>query len=210
MRSNSLRTYDAFHRISWSYKYSGERAPAAGRKLVAISVCALLVVLAGGITERLIAGSGSDAAAWREMSIAPAAPDVLTPELTHLLGIRNRQDLPVLQVDGREFGGKLPQTILLKLDQPGAAYVVVETAEGTILKGLEDATPGFVSPCRLGTDSFGTTDGEPVSFDRGRLAVKRLWVIQDNAAEHGRIPGWLYIPQTRSSEPNMPVMVAAR
>jgi hypothetical protein len=134
---------------------------------------------------------------WRELSVAQRVPDVLAEATLPELRFQNQQ-IPVATFDGNVFNNRLPETLLLKLDQPGNAFLIAETDGGTFVKALEDATPGFASLCRLDARAFGTVQGEAIYFDRDELYLKRLWIVQDATAQSGRVPGWVQVPQNAS------------
>ena len=131
---------------------------------------------------------------WQEFSVAQRLPDVMAQATLPELQFQN-QNVPVAKVDGSIFNGRLPETLWVKLDQPGNAFLIVETDAGTFVKPLTDASPGYESPCRLDTHSFGTLQGGAVDFDRDTVVLKTLWIVQDAQAAIGRIPGWVQIPQ---------------
>jgi len=128
---------------------------------------------------------------WQKMSIAERAPDILNELSVPELRFQNLQRLPLAYLDGKAFGGRLPEKIWLKLDQPGNTILIAETDIGGLVTVLQDATPGFISPCRLDRYAFGTLQGEPIYFDRDSLKVKALWIIQDAAVRPGDAPGWV-------------------
>jgi len=135
---------------------------------------------------------------WREFTVAQRIPDVLNETTLPELNFQNREHIPVAKIDGAVFNGRLPDTLWVKLDQPGNAFLIAETDAGTFVKALEDASPGFPSPCKLDAQAFGTLQGQPIYFDRDQLTLKSLWVVQDAAANPARIPGWVQIPRSGS------------
>lgn len=131
---------------------------------------------------------------WREFTVAQRIPDILSQATLPELNFQNREHIPVAKIDGAVFNGRLPETLWVKLDQPGNAFLIVETDAGTFVKALEDASPGFPSPCKLDAQAFGTLQGQPIYFDRDQLYMKSLWIVQDATANPARIPGWVQIP----------------
>jgi hypothetical protein len=128
---------------------------------------------------------------WKALSISEKTPAVVHELQSAGFPLQYQDRMPVAKLEGEAMAGRLPNVIWLKLDQPGNAMLVVETDEGVFVKALEDATPGFASPCKLDAYSFGTPSGEAVYFDRDSIKVKALWVVQDASADAGRTPGWI-------------------
>jgi len=155
-----------------------------------------------GWNQRLVpsqAQSADGAVGWQEFSVAERAPEILGALSIPELQFQHTQQLPVAKIDGELFKGRLPATLWVKLDQPGNAYLIAETDAGSFVKVLQDASPGFASPCKLSPYEFGTLQGEPIYFDRDELTVKTLWIVQDCSAETGRIPGWVRVPEREVS-----------
>lgn len=142
-----------------------------------------------------LAPVASTETAWQKFSIAEQTPEILRRLNIPALNFQNLQQLPIARIDGSVFNGKLPETLWVKLDQPGNTILIAETDAGIFVKVLEDASPGFASPCRLSPHGFGTDQGEPIYFDRDSLLLKALWVVQDASAVAGRVPGWIQVPQ---------------
>jgi len=128
---------------------------------------------------------------WKALDVSEKAPAVVRELESAGLPLQYQDRLPVAKLDGEAMGGRLPAVIWLKMDQPGNTMLVVDTDQGVFVKALEDATPGFASPCRLDAYSFGTPEGEAVYFDRDNITVKAMWVVQDTVADPDRIPGWI-------------------
>jgi|GEM_PF-6477601 len=168
-------------------------------------VCTCLVLMSGaGWWGMENEGTGADTRAlapsvvtpmvrndeWRSLDISAKQPDILS-KVEGGLRVQSSAMLPVFKLDGAEINGRLPKAIWLKFEQPGNAFLIIETDCGTFVKVLEDATPGFASRCKLDPESFGTLDGKAAEVDASDLTIKTMWVIQDASAEKNRIPGWL-------------------
>jgi len=147
---------------------------------------------------------------WREMSIAAELPHFITATNQAKLSFQNGTKVPMIRLDGIEFNSMLPETLWIKLDQPGNAYLFVETDEGTFVRPLTEATPGFSSACRMSAYDFGTLDGEAVYLDRKEVPVQRLWVIQDAPADSKRVPGWISVEIAPTSSGPMPALAFAK
>lgn len=141
---------------------------------------------------------------WRRVETVEEAPAILQTGFPGYQ-FQNQRHLPVAQIDGRDTNGKLPSALWLKLEQPGNAFVFIETEEGTFVKALEEVSPGFVSRCKLDVYSFGTSDGKPAVLDRETLGLKRLWVVQDAQPADGQPAGWIAL----APPPNTPDMIIA-
>ena len=173
-----------------------------------IPVCAIMfALLATGISSGVNSTTSQNspvisvvaAQLWKKMVVSEKTPAVLNGVSPDAVPFTYKNMLPMAYLDGKEFHGKLPDAVWLKLEQPGVAVVIIETDSGPFIKVLEDVSPGFVSKCQLGS-GFGTLQGEPADLEPSQLKIKALWVVQDARVDAGETPGWFAIPPRQGQD----------
>ncbi|HYG76209.1 MAG TPA: hypothetical protein VEK08_14485 [Planctomycetota bacterium] len=172
----------------------------------------LIVVLGAAAFSAFISKADAlgNGVGWREMSVAAELPEVVKKSTLPELRFQNTERVPVLKLDGAEFNSTLPQTLWVKLDQPGNAFLFVETDEGILVRHLAEATPGFASPCQMSAYDFGTLDGQAAYLDKDEVPVRAMWIVQDATADKARIPGWISVNIDPASYDRVPSIASLR